>query len=132
MVDVFSIGITGGYFSPLGPRPHGLRSHLEEDAIPCVHAKPRAPLNSIRLFALQPLVNDGFDRFRNLLKVEAKTTQQICLCHLGHKPKVCLLTAKLGVQLKQKLKKSFLFTENSQRSQLSGLKPADKGAMSDA
>lgn len=92
----------------------------------------RAPLNSIRLFALQPLVNDGFDRFRNLLKVEAKTTQQICLCHLGHKPKVCLLTAKLGVQLKQKLKKSFLFTENSQRSQLSGLKPADKGAMSDA
>lgn len=91
-----------------------------------------APLNSIRLFALQPLVNDGFDRFRNLLKVEAKTTQQICLCHLGHKSKVCLLTAKLGVQLKQKLKKSFLFTENSQRSQLSGLKPADKGAMSDA
>lgn len=34
--------------------------------------------------------------------------------------------------LKQKLKQSFLFTESSQRSQLSGLKHADKGAMSDA
>lgn len=47
-----------------------------------------APLDLIRLFALQPLVNDGFDRFRNLLKVEAKITQQICLCHLGHSPKI--------------------------------------------
>lgn len=55
------------------------------------------PLNLIRLFALQPLVNYGFDRFRNLLKVEAKITQQICLCHLGHNPKICLLAGKLGV-----------------------------------
>lgn len=55
------------------------------------------PLNLIRIFALQPLVNDGFDRFRNLLKVEAKITPQICLCHLGHNPKICPLAGELGV-----------------------------------
>lgn len=52
---------------------------------------------NFRLFALHPLVNYGFDRFRNVLKAEAKITQEICLCHLGHNPKICLLVGKLGV-----------------------------------
>lgn len=101
-MDVFSIWVTGEYFSPIGPRPHGPCSYLEEDAIPCVHAKPRkasewTPLNLIRFFALEPLVGYGFNRFRNLLKVEVKTIQQICLGHLGYSPKICLLAGKSGV-----------------------------------
>lgn len=86
-MDVFSIWVTGGYFSPIGPRPHGHSSYLEEDAIPCVDAKPRkasewTTLYLVRFFALEPLVDYGFDRFRNLLKVKAKTISQICICNL--------------------------------------------------
>jgi len=31
-----------------------------------------------------------------LIKVKAKTIQQICLYHLGYNPKICLLAGKLG------------------------------------
>lgn len=92
---------TSGYFSPIGVRSPGPSSYVE-DAVSHVDAKPRkagewTPLNLIRFFALVPLADYGFERFRNLLKVKAKTIQQICLCCLGYSPKICLLVGKSGV-----------------------------------
>jgi len=61
--DVFSIWVTGGYFSPIGPRPQGSSSYLEEDAIPDLDAKPRKASEIWSdFFALAPLVDYGFDR----------------------------------------------------------------------
>lgn len=47
---------------------------------------PGKPMDSFEFnnfFTLEPLIDYGFDRFKNLLKVKAKTILQICLCHLG-------------------------------------------------